>query len=71
MAVGCWGVAFGSQREVWCARGAYCAIDRASSRLRGLSTYTRKPTRERLLARLMEKHLVVEEEIDRLARRVW
>jgi hypothetical protein len=50
---------------------AHRAIDKASSRLRGLSKYARKPTRERLLARLVTKHLFVEEEIDRLARGIW
>jgi hypothetical protein len=65
-----WGVAYGSQRECEVHR-AYRAIDKASSRLRGLSKYARKPTRERLKARLMTKHMFVEEEIDRLARGVW
>jgi hypothetical protein len=50
---------------------AHRAIDKASSRLRGLSKYARKPTRERLLARLVTRHLFVEEEIDRLASRIW
>jgi hypothetical protein len=65
-----WGVAYDSQRECEVHR-AYRAIDKASSRLRGLSKYARKPTRERLLARLVTKHLFVEEEIDRLARGIW
>ncbi|WP_292933500.1 hypothetical protein [Novosphingobium sp. PASSN1] len=50
---------------------AYWAIDKATSRLRWLFKYTRKPTRERLKARLLAKHLLVEEELDRLARRSW
>jgi hypothetical protein len=50
---------------------AYRAIDRASSRLRGLSKYARKPTRERLLRRMMTKQTLVEDELDRLASRIW
>ncbi|MEI6644382.1 MAG: hypothetical protein WCL10_20425 [Novosphingobium sp.] len=42
-----WGVAYGSQRECEVHR-AYRAINKASSRLRGLSKYARKPARERL-----------------------
>jgi hypothetical protein len=43
----------------------------AEIRLKGLSKYARKPTRERLKARLMAKHMFIEEEIDRLARGIW
>ncbi|OYU33391.1 hypothetical protein, partial [Novosphingobium sp. PASSN1] len=65
-----WGVAYGSQRECE-VRRAYRAIDKASRRLRGLSKYARKPTRERLKARLLAKHLLVEDGLDRLARGIW
>jgi len=68
--VGGWGVAYGSQRECEVHR-AYRAIDRATSRLRGLSKYARKPTRERLLTRLVTKQMLVEDELDRLARQIW
>jgi hypothetical protein len=68
--VGGWGVAYGSQRECEVHR-AYRAIARASSRLRGLSKYARKPTRERLLTRLITKQTLVEDELDRLASRIW
>ena len=68
--VGGWGVAYGSQRECEVHR-AYRAIDRASSRLRGLSKYARKPTRERLLRRMVTKQTLVEDELDRLASRIW
>ncbi|WRH75414.1 MAG: hypothetical protein RSE16_11955 [Sphingobium sp.] len=36
-------------------------------RLRALSKYTRRPTRERLVDRLIEREGFVEDEIDRLA----
>ena len=64
-----WGVAYGSQRECEVHR-AYRAIDRASSRMRALSKYARKPTRERLMARLVSKELFVEKEMHRLSRRI-
>ena len=65
-----WGVSYGSQRECAVHR-AYRAIDRASSRLKALSKYARKPTRERLLTKLVAKQVFVDEEIDRLARAMW
>ena len=65
-----WHVAYSSQREREVHR-AHRAIDRASSRLSGLSKYARKPTRERLLSRIVVKQLIVEEELDRLARGIW
>jgi hypothetical protein len=50
---------------------AYRAIDKASSRQRALSKYTRKPTRERLAAKIAAKQEFVEWELDRLASRIW
>jgi hypothetical protein len=47
------------------------SIDKAQVRLRGLSKYTRKPTRERLLDRLIERQVFVEEQIDKIARMVF
>ena len=64
-----WGVAYGSQRECPIHRG-HRAIEKAQKRLRGLSKYTRTPTRERLVDRLIELEVFVEEEIDKLAQMV-
>lgn len=64
-----WNVAYSSERECPIHR-AYRAIEKDSKRLRGLSKYTRKLTRERLLDRLVERQLFVEEEIDKLAQMV-
>lgn len=61
-----WNVAYGSQRECPIER-AHRAIDKADMRLRALSKYTRRPTRERLVERLIEREGFVEDEIDRLA----
>ena len=47
------------------------AIDKAEGRLRALSKYARKPTRERLRDKLVTKKMFVEEELDRLARRIF
>jgi len=47
------------------------AIDKAQTRLHGLPKYTRKPTRDRLLVRLIERQVFVEEEIDKLAQMVF
>jgi hypothetical protein len=47
------------------------AIDKAQTRLHGLSKYTRKPTRDRLLVRLIERQVFVEEEINKLAQMVF
>ena len=68
--VGGWNVAYGSQRECPIHRG-HRAIDKAQTRLRGLSKYTRTPTRERLVDRLIERQVFVEEEIDKLAQMVF
>lgn len=64
--VGGWNVAYGSQRECPIHRG-HRAIYKAQARLRGLSKYTRTPTRERLLDRLIERQVFVDEQIDKLA----
>ena len=65
-----WNVAYGSQRECPIHRG-HRAIDKAQKRLRGLSKYTRTPTRERLVDRLIERQVFVEEQIDRLMQMVF
>ena len=65
-----WGASYGSQRECEVHR-AYRAIDKAEGRLRALSKYARKPTRERLRDKLVTKQMFVEEELDRLARMIW
>ena len=65
-----WNVAYGSQRECPIHRG-HRAIDKAQKRLKGLSKYTRKPTRERILDRLIERQVFVDEQIDKLAQMVF
>ena len=65
-----WNVAYGSQRECPIHRG-HRAIYKAQARLRGLSKYTRTPTRERLVDRLIEREVFVEDEIDKLAQMVF
>jgi hypothetical protein len=65
-----WDVPYGSQRDNAVHR-AYRAIDKAQTRLRGLSKYTRKPTRERLVDRLIDRGVFVEEQIDKLAQMVF
>lgn len=65
-----WNVVYGSQRECPIHRG-HRAIDKAQKRLKGLSKYTRKPTRERLLDRLIEREVFVEEQIDKIAQMVF
>lgn len=60
-----WDVAYGSQRECEVHR-AHRAIDKASSRLKALSKYARKPTRERLWAKQLQKQMLIDELIDRL-----
>lgn len=59
---------YGSQRECEVHR-AYRAIDKASSRLKALSKYARKPTRERLQDKLIRRHMFVEEQLDRMSPR--
>ena len=63
-------VAYGSQRECPIHRG-HRAIYKAQERLRGLSKYTRTPTRERLVDRLIDRQVFVEEQIDKLAQMVF
>ena len=65
-----WNVPYASQRECHIHRG-HRAIDKAQTRLRGLSKYTRTPTRERLVDRLIERQVFVEEQIDKLAQLVF
>lgn len=65
-----WDVAYGAQRECEVHR-AHRAIDKASSRLKALSKYTRKPKRARLLKRLVTKQVLAEEMLDRLLARVY
>ena len=64
-----WGAAYGSQRECKLHR-AHRAIYVASTRLKGLSKYARNSTRAQLLSRIVSKHLVVDDELDRLANRL-
>jgi hypothetical protein len=61
-----WNVAYGSQRECPIHR-AHRAIERAKVRRKALSKYARKPTRERLLDREIERWVFVEDEIDKIA----
>ena len=65
-----WNVAYGSQRECPIHRG-HRAIYKAETRIRSISKYTRKPTRERLLDKLIERQVFVEEQIDKLAQMVF
>lgn len=67
--VGGWRVAYGSQRECKVHR-AYRAIDKASSRLKALSKYARRPTRERLWARVRSRSVLIDREIEMLARSI-
>ena len=55
-----WNVAYGSQRECPIHRG-HRAIHKAQERRKALSKYTRKPTRERLLDRLIERAMFIED----------
>ena len=65
-----WSVAYGSQRECPIHRG-HRAIDKGQRRLGGLSKYTRKPTRARLLDRLIERQVFVDDQLDRIASMLW
>lgn len=60
-------VAYSSQRECPIQR-AHRAIHKADMRLRALPKYARRPTRERLVERLIEREGFVEEEIDKMTR---
>ena len=63
--VGGGNVPYGSQRE--CPAHRHRAIDEAQKRPRGLSKYTRKPTRTRLVDRLIEREVFIEDKIGKLA----
>ena len=65
-----WNVAYGSQRECPIHRG-HRAIYKAQERRKALSKYTRKPTRARLVDRLIDRQVFVEEQIDKLAQMVF
>jgi hypothetical protein len=65
-----WNVAYGSQRECPIHRG-HRAIEKAQARRKALSKYTRKPTRERLLDKLIERQVFVDEQIDKIAQMVY
>ncbi len=58
------------QRECEVHR-AYRAIHGAEARLRVLSKYVRTPTRQRLVSRITRKHMLIDEELDRMAGRLW
>jgi hypothetical protein len=47
------------------------AIDKVQKRLRGLSKYTRTPTRNRLVDRLIERQVFVDDQIDKIAQMVF
>jgi hypothetical protein len=65
-----WNVPYGSQRECPIHR-AHRAIEKARVRRKALSKYTRKPTRERLLDREIERWVFVEDEIDKIAQMMY
>jgi hypothetical protein len=44
---------------------------KARVRRKALSKYTRKPTRERLLDKLIEREVFVDEQIDKIAQMVF
>ena len=64
-----WNVPYSSQRECPIPR-AHRAIEKARVRRKALSKYARKPTRERLLDREIERWVFVEDEIDKIAQMV-
>ena len=64
-----WNVPYSSQRECPIHR-AHRAIEKARVRRKALSKYARKPTRERLLDREIERWVFVEDEIDKIAQMV-
>jgi hypothetical protein len=65
-----WNVSYGSQRECPIHR-AHRATEKARVRRKALSKYTRKPTRERLLDKLIEREVFVDEQIDKIAQMVF
>ena len=62
-----WDVTYGSQRECEIHR-AYRAIDKATSRVKTLSKYTRKPTLLRLKEKIISRQVLVDAEIDKIVR---
>jgi hypothetical protein len=64
-----WNVPYGSQRECPIHRG-YRAIEKVQVRRKALSKYTRKPTRKRLLDKLIKRQVFVDDQIDKIARMV-
>ena len=65
-----WNVPYGSQRECEVHR-AYRSIHKAETRLKRLSKYARKPTQRRLLDKVIDRQVFVEEQIDKLAQMVF
>ena len=65
-----WDVPYTSTRENEVNR-AFRAIRKVETRLRALPKYTRKLTRERLVDRLIERYMFVEEQVDKLAQKVF
>ena len=61
-----WRIPYSSQRECEVHR-AHRAINKARDRLKRLSKYARKPTKERLRGRIEAKHQVIDDELERLA----
>ncbi len=66
--VGGWNVPYGSKRERPMPLG-HRAIDKDQKRRRGLSKYTLRQTR--LVDRLIDRQVFVEDQIDRLAQIVF
>lgn len=64
-----WGVPYASQNEDAIGR-SHRAIGKATSRLQGLSKYARKPTRERLIDRIVDREEVIDMEFERLSERI-
>lgn len=64
-----WDVAYSSQRECEVHR-AYRVIDKVSGCLKALSKYARRPTRARFWAKQLQKHMLIDGMLERLARRI-
>ena len=60
-----WDTVYGSQRECRVHR-AHRAIYVASTRLKALSKYARKSTKEGLWSRISSRHVIIEEELEEL-----
>ena len=65
-----WNVPYTSTRENEVNR-AFRAIRKVETRLTALPKYTRKLTRERLVDRLIKRYMFVEEQVDKLAQKVF